>query len=81
MPTEFVGQDGAKINQNTKIAVSGCPKSKHVKHRRPRNAAKEQRRSGRSMGIAVAGCPKVGHNACRTGGGIEVRVVAHVLGY
>jgi uncharacterized repeat protein (TIGR01451 family) len=26
VPTEFVAQDGAKINQKTKITVTGCPK-------------------------------------------------------
>ncbi len=31
MPTELVGQNGLVIDQNTKIAVSGCPKSKHKK--------------------------------------------------
>ena len=35
MPTEFVAQNGAKITQSTKIAVTGCPKSRkaHKKHR------------------------------------------------
>ena len=28
MPTELVGQNGAEIKQNTKIAVTGCPKHK-----------------------------------------------------
>ncbi len=28
MPTEFVAQNGVKITQNTKIAVTGCPKAK-----------------------------------------------------
>ena len=28
MPTEMVGQNGLKINQETKISVTGCPKSK-----------------------------------------------------
>ncbi len=28
MPTEFVAQNGAKINESTKISVTGCPKSK-----------------------------------------------------
>ena len=28
MPTEFLGQNGLKINQETKISVTGCPKSK-----------------------------------------------------
>jgi uncharacterized repeat protein (TIGR01451 family) len=29
MPTEFVGQNGATVNQNTPITVSGCPKAVH----------------------------------------------------
>jgi hypothetical protein len=28
MPTEFIGQNGALLNQNTKVAVTGCPKVK-----------------------------------------------------
>jgi hypothetical protein len=40
MPTEFVGQNGALIDTNTKIVVSGCPKAKHkakrVSHRHKR---------------------------------------------
>lgn len=31
MPTAFVGQNGAEIRQNTKISVTGCPKSKKAK--------------------------------------------------
>ncbi len=31
MPTELVGQNGLVVSQSTKIAVSGCPKSKHKK--------------------------------------------------
>jgi hypothetical protein len=35
MPTELVGQNGSKLDQNTKIAVTGCPKkSSHAKHKR-----------------------------------------------
>jgi hypothetical protein len=33
MPTLFKAQNGAVLRQNTKIAVSGCPKAKHKKHR------------------------------------------------
>ena len=33
MPTEFLGQNGVKITQNTKIAVTGCPKAKKVTHK------------------------------------------------
>jgi hypothetical protein len=31
MPTEFVAQNGARIKQSTKIAVTGCPKTKKAK--------------------------------------------------
>ena len=34
MPTEMVGQNGLVIDQNTKIAVTGCPKVKKVSHKR-----------------------------------------------
>jgi hypothetical protein len=35
MPTEFIAQNGAVLDQSTKIAVTGCPKSvKHGKRRR-----------------------------------------------
>ena len=33
MPTEFVGQNGAEIHTITKVAVTGCPKTKKVKHK------------------------------------------------
>ncbi len=35
MPTEMVGQNGLRINQSTKITVTGCPKSvKKASHKR-----------------------------------------------
>jgi hypothetical protein len=34
MPTEFVAQNGLKINESTKIRVTGCPKAKKAKHAR-----------------------------------------------
>ncbi len=34
MPTELVAQNGLVINQSTKIAVTGCPKSKKASHRK-----------------------------------------------
>ncbi|HEV3323365.1 MAG TPA: hypothetical protein VG147_14370, partial [Solirubrobacteraceae bacterium] len=44
MPTELVGQNGSKLNQNTKIAVTGCPKkSSHAKHKR-KHAKKAKRK-------------------------------------
>ncbi len=33
MPTEFLGQNGALIDTTTKIAVTGCAKSKKAKHK------------------------------------------------
>ncbi|MGA2163163.1 MAG: hypothetical protein ABSH36_01685 [Solirubrobacteraceae bacterium] len=38
MPTEMVGQNGLKINQETKISVTGCPKQKKVSHKKKHNA-------------------------------------------
>jgi len=38
MPTEFVAQNGATLHQNTKIAVTGCPKARHAKHKRRKHA-------------------------------------------
>ena len=38
MPTEFLAQDGAKINTSTKIAITGCKKAKKAsskKHTKP----------------------------------------------
>jgi hypothetical protein len=42
MPTEFVGQNGALIRTNTKIAATGCPKHKAKKagHGRAKRAAR-----------------------------------------
>jgi hypothetical protein len=37
MPTEFIAQNGAQLNQNTKIAVTGCPKAAH-KRKKARKA-------------------------------------------
>ncbi len=34
MPTEMVGQNGDTITQQTKISVTGCPKSKKVAHKK-----------------------------------------------
>ncbi len=28
MPTEFIGQNGATVKQNTKVQITGCPKTK-----------------------------------------------------
>ncbi|HXB65227.1 MAG TPA: hypothetical protein VNV42_10170 [Solirubrobacteraceae bacterium] len=49
MPTEMLAQNGAAIHQNTKIAVTGCPKGRHLKHRKKGHAKKavRARRSAR----------------------------------
>jgi hypothetical protein len=48
MPTSFVAQNGAELEQNTKITVTGCPKAAHAatKHRsrRAKRAARRRRR-------------------------------------
>jgi hypothetical protein len=49
MPTEFVAQNGARIHQSTKLAVTGCPKSKArkaKKQRHPQQPAKSHREHG-----------------------------------
>ncbi len=45
MPTELVGQNGAEIKQNTKVAVIGCPKARHVKHKRKTHASRKRKRA------------------------------------
>ncbi len=45
MPTEFVGQNGVKITQNTKIAVTGCPKAK-AKKAAHKKKAKQRKKKG-----------------------------------
>ncbi len=44
MPTELIGQNGAQIKQNTKLAVAGCPKARHVKHKRKKHAKGKKKR-------------------------------------
>jgi hypothetical protein len=47
MPTEFQGQNGVKITQNTKIAVTGCPKVKKVIHKHKKKAKGGHTKKGR----------------------------------
>ncbi|HEY2652692.1 MAG TPA: hypothetical protein VGI50_12255 [Solirubrobacteraceae bacterium] len=47
MPTSFVAQDGATIDQSTPIAVSGCAKAKAGKARAARGRHKTARRANR----------------------------------
>ncbi len=48
MPTELVGQNGAEIEQSTKIAVTGCPKARHVKHKRRKRPSGKRAKKERS---------------------------------
>ncbi len=44
MPTEFIAQNGATLNQTTKIAVTGCPKAKQTTHKKK---TKHKKRKGK----------------------------------
>ncbi len=46
MPTEFVAQNGAELNQATKIAVTGCPKHKKADRRARRKAERGKHKHG-----------------------------------
>ncbi len=49
MPTEIVGQNGLKINQETKISVTGCAKVKKATHKKTHKARKKAKH-GRKKG-------------------------------
>jgi hypothetical protein len=38
MPTQFIGQNGMELRQQTKVAVTGCPKAKQAGHKRKKKA-------------------------------------------
>jgi hypothetical protein len=44
MPTEFVGQNGAKINESTKIGVTGCPKAHKAKAKKHKRAKPKKKK-------------------------------------
>ena len=44
MPTDFIGQNGAMIEQNTPIAVTGCPKAKKAKKKANRTKTRHKAR-------------------------------------
>ncbi len=47
MPTEFLAQNGATLKQNTKIAVTNCPKAKKTRtKKKKRTKAKKTRNTG-----------------------------------
>ena len=43
MPTEFVGQNGAQIHQNTKVSVTGCAKAKPAKKHKAKKKGKRKK--------------------------------------
>ncbi len=47
MPTEFLGQNGLKINESTKISVSGCKKAKKAKKASKKTKTKKGSRKAR----------------------------------
>jgi hypothetical protein len=44
MPTEFVAQNGAKINESTKVGVTGCAKAHKVKKAKKKKGGKGKRK-------------------------------------
>jgi hypothetical protein len=48
MPTAFVAQNGLKINQSTKVAVTGCPKSKKAKQHNKKHRSKSKGNGSKS---------------------------------
>jgi hypothetical protein len=60
MPTEFLGQNGAKINQSTKVSVTGCAKAKALT--RPQKLAKALKACHKKAKAKRAGCEKQARN-------------------
>ncbi len=49
MPTEFVAQNGAEIHENTRVAVSGCPKGVHakLKHKKAKHRGNHHKKAAK----------------------------------
>jgi hypothetical protein len=60
MPTEFLAQNGAKINQSTKVSVTGCAKAKALT--RPQKLAKALKACHKKAKAKRAGCEKQARN-------------------
>ena len=52
MPTEFVGQNGVVLHQNTKIVPTGCGKTKKAAHRGKKAAHKKRKRKAKGRKAA-----------------------------
>jgi hypothetical protein len=48
MPTEFLAQNGLKINRSTRIAVTGCAKAKKAKAKKVKAKVKKHKKIGKS---------------------------------
>ncbi len=66
MPTEFVGQNGARIHEQTKVAVTGCAKAKAKAAKRKRSKRDAAQASRRRSGGRAAGLGR-GHGHGRSG--------------
>jgi hypothetical protein len=58
MPTEFVAQNGAVLDQTTKIQATGCPKSKPATHKRKRHTRAKSRKARRAARGARGGAQR-----------------------
>jgi hypothetical protein len=47
MPTTFIAQNGAEIHNTTKIAVTGCPRSKRAKKKKVKKAQVKSHKKGK----------------------------------
>lgn len=50
MPTEFAAQNGATLDQTTKIAVTGCPKHKTATHKKKLKSKSKRKGEGKRDG-------------------------------
>ncbi len=50
IPTEFIAQNGAELNQTTKIAVTGCGKAKTTKHKKKTHHKKKRKGKSKQGG-------------------------------
>jgi hypothetical protein len=75
MPTQFIAQNGLEINQNTKIAISGCPKAKLTRAQKLAKAMKacKKKAKGKRAGCArqarkrYGGVKKAGKGKAKVG--------------
>jgi hypothetical protein len=54
MPTKFIAQDGAEINQSTHMAATGCPKAKKATSKAKRGRSKKASKHGKRRAQPVS---------------------------